>query len=57
LRIGVFQVPEKRMAGQFVRPNFDKTPNWYELSQAPNRGRSCASYDWIASLFHSGFCT
>jgi hypothetical protein len=28
-----FPVPEKRMAGQFVRPNFDKTPNWFALTQ------------------------
>jgi hypothetical protein len=50
-----FPVPEKRKAGQFVRPNFDKTPNWYVLSQAPNRGRSCSSYDRIASTFRFGF--
>jgi hypothetical protein len=48
--VGDFRFPEKRKAGQIVRPNFDKTPNWYVLSQAPNRGRSCASYERKASL-------
>jgi hypothetical protein len=50
-----FPVPEKRMAGQFVRPNFDKTPNWSVLSQAPNRWGSCASHNRNASVFSNSF--
>ncbi|MEO6080189.1 MAG: hypothetical protein ABIQ86_10470 [Steroidobacteraceae bacterium] len=50
-----FLVPEKRKAGQFVRPNFDKTPNWYVLSQAPNPQRSCASHPGNASVFTNSF--
>jgi hypothetical protein len=46
---------EKRKAGLFVRPNFDKTPNWPALTQAPNRGRSCSGYRQKASLSGNTF--
>jgi hypothetical protein len=47
--------PEKEKAGQIVRPNFDKTPNWSALTQAPNRGRSCSGYQQKASLSSNSF--
>jgi hypothetical protein len=34
----MMRLPEKRMAGENLRPNFDKTPNWSELTERRTAG-------------------
>jgi hypothetical protein len=50
-RAGDFPVPEKRMAGQFVRPNFDKTPNWLALTQRRTGGDHAPAMTGMPVLF------
>jgi hypothetical protein len=51
-----FPVPEKRMAGQIVRPNFDKTPNWSVLFSSAEPGAIMRQLSPECQPFHNCFC-